>query len=78
MNRALGYVLCPRCWRAVPARLGERYCVNDGTRLLSACAGCGRVIASPYARYCAGCGQPYRAQRPGESSPRHSPPTRPP
>ncbi|GHF40824.1 putative amidophosphoribosyltransferase [Deinococcus metalli] len=53
------YALCPRCWRAVPARLGEHYCVNDGARLLSACPACRRPIASPYARYCAGCGQAY-------------------
>ncbi|WP_168734918.1 zinc ribbon domain-containing protein [Deinococcus sp. KSM4-11] len=62
-----GYVLCPHCWRAVPARLDERYCVNDGTRLLSACATCGRAIASPYARYCPGCGQPYGALHPDAS-----------
>ncbi len=54
-----GYALCPYCFRAVPVRLGERYCVNDGARLLGACGHCGRSIASPYARYCAGCGHAY-------------------
>lgn len=73
MNHASGYALCPRCWRVVPARLGEQYCVNDGARLLSACLGCGRVITSPYGRYCAGCGQPYGGRHPDEFPSLHSP-----
>ena len=50
------YRLCPRCGRAVPARSGERYCVNDGWRLLDGCPACGARILSPYSRFCAGCG----------------------
>ena len=53
----LHYHLCPECARAVPAQSGERYCVNDGARLLSACPGCGAAITSPYSRYCSGCGR---------------------
>lgn len=51
------YALCPRCGRAVPLRLGERYCVNDGAPLLLACAGCGQPIRLPYTRFCASCGR---------------------
>lgn len=53
----VAYRLCPRCLRAVPVQSGERYCVNDGTRLLEHCPACGAGITSPYSRYCAGCGQ---------------------
>lgn len=59
MKHLAGYALCPRCWRAVPVQLGERYCVNDGTPLLLTCSRCGRAIHSPYARYCASCGRPF-------------------
>lgn len=52
----LTYRLCPRCARAVPAGSGERYCVNDGTELLSACPWCAAPITSPYARFCTRCG----------------------
>jgi len=52
----LRYRLCPRCSRAVPAHSAERYCVNDGTRLLEVCPACKAAITSPYSRYCAGCG----------------------
>jgi Double zinc ribbon len=56
-DSVLSYRLCPRCSRAVPAHSAERYCVNDGTRLLDACPVCGAAITSPYSRYCAGCGR---------------------
>ena len=52
----LGYRLCPRCARAVPHTSGERYCANDGTRLLEVCPHCGSPITSPYARFCVRCG----------------------
>lgn len=52
----LTYRLCPRCARAVPASSGERYCVNDGARLLEACPQCHAPITSPYAHFCQGCG----------------------
>jgi endogenous inhibitor of DNA gyrase (YacG/DUF329 family) len=48
--------LCPKCFRAVPASSGERYCLNDGQRLLEACPQCGTRITSPYARHCGHCG----------------------
>ncbi|PYE53909.1 zinc ribbon domain-containing protein [Deinococcus yavapaiensis] len=57
-DERLAYRLCPRCLRAVPATSGERYCVNDGVRLLEACPRCGAPIASPYARFCPRCGAP--------------------
>lgn len=53
---AVRYRLCPRCARAVPTTSGERYCANDGTRLLDACTQCHAPITSPYARHCVRCG----------------------
>ena len=50
------YRLCPRCARAVPIRSTERYCINDGEKLLEACPLCGHVITSPYTRFCGCCG----------------------
>lgn len=55
-TKTLRYHLCLRCFRAVPATSNERYCINDGTHLLEACARCGATISSPYARFCAACG----------------------
>lgn len=56
-QETLLFRLCPRCGRAVPIRSDERYCANDGARLLEACRGCGTRFTSPYARFCAGCGR---------------------
>ena len=50
------YALCPTCGRAVPAGLGETFCSNDGTRMLSSCPVCGQSILSPYAQHCTHCG----------------------
>lgn|GEM_PF-3239267 len=50
------YHLCPQCARAVNAAAGERYCPNDGARLVTACGACGERIRTPYARYCTACG----------------------
>ena len=50
------YQLCPRCLRAVPDKTGERYCANDGTKLISRCPACQTRIHNPYARHCTGCG----------------------
>ncbi|WP_425556218.1 double zinc ribbon domain-containing protein [Deinococcus rubellus] len=44
--------MCPHCGRAGPTSSGERYCPNDGTRLLDACPNCRAAITSPYARHC--------------------------
>lgn len=60
----LSYRLCPRCLRAVPSTSGERYCVNDGTRLLEACPHCGARITSPYSRFCGACGGPLSEMTP--------------
>lgn len=52
----LTYRLCPVCLRAVPTRSPERFCVNDGARLLERCPACEAPITSPYARHCGECG----------------------
>ncbi|WP_169730639.1 zinc ribbon domain-containing protein [Calidithermus chliarophilus] len=64
MEEAWGvfYRICPRCARAVPLASSERYCTNDGTRLLEACPGCGARITSPYARFCGRCGREFRLE----------------
>lgn len=56
-NQLLSYHLCPQCYRATPASAQEVYCPNDGTLLLSHCSSCKAPITSPYAHYCAACGQ---------------------
>jgi predicted amidophosphoribosyltransferase len=48
--------LCPRCGRAVPDSSGERFCPNDGERLLESCPQCGAGIRTPLARFCTACG----------------------
>jgi DNA-directed RNA polymerase subunit RPC12/RpoP len=53
------YRICPRCARAVPLASEERYCTNDGVRLLEACPACGARIPSPYARFCGRCGREF-------------------
>ncbi|WP_344983964.1 double zinc ribbon domain-containing protein [Deinococcus rubellus] len=50
------YALCPTCGRSVPATLGEMFCSNDGTRLLTGCPVCGQPILSPFAQHCTHCG----------------------
>lgn len=52
----VAYRLCPACFRAVPVRSPERYCINDGTWLLQTCPICETPITSPYARFCGECG----------------------
>ena len=58
------YRLCPKCARAVPVQLQERYCINDGTVLLEACPVCESSIGSPYARFCGTCGFEYALVHP--------------
>ena len=62
----LSYHLCPQCTRAVPASAGEAFCINDGTRLLTACPACTHPITSPYALHCPKCGSAYAASLKGE------------
>lgn len=57
------YRLCPRCGRAVPVASGEKYCPNDGQRLLETCPRCGAKITSPYARFCVRCGLEFGSAR---------------
>ena len=52
------YSLCPRCYRAVPRRAGERFCISCGEALVQHCAHCQAAIRSPYARFCDSCGKP--------------------
>lgn len=53
----LRYRLCPSCARAVPVSSPEHYCINDGNWLIDACPLCSAPISSPYARFCANCGE---------------------
>jgi hypothetical protein len=48
--------VCPKCARAVPGQSQERYCINDGERLLERCPVCQTRITNPYGRHCATCG----------------------
>ena len=54
---AITYLLCPKCQRTVPAAAKERYCPNDGVRMLAACPHCQASINSPYSRFCTSCGE---------------------
>jgi hypothetical protein len=53
------YLLCPHCLRAVPAQSQERYCANDGNKLLEQCPACSERIRSPFARHCTSCGMAF-------------------
>lgn len=64
------YQLCPVCFRAVPGEIGEKFCPNDGARMLEVCQNCKTPIASPYARYCVKCGMSF-----GQYAPRTNPKT---
>ena len=55
------YRICLRCGRAVATSTQERFCMNDGERLLEHCAGCQAKISSPYAQFCAVCGRSYHS-----------------
>jgi formate dehydrogenase maturation protein FdhE len=52
----LGFKLCPRCGRAIPASSEEAFCINDGVRLLKTCPQCDTRILHPYAKHCSNCG----------------------
>ena len=41
------FLLCPTCFRSVPASTAEKYCPNDGTKLLECCPCCERPILTP-------------------------------
>jgi hypothetical protein len=58
------YHLCPECFRATPAQAKERYCPNDGSRLLEACPQCSASISSPHAQFCSQCGYHFAAPVP--------------
>ncbi|MBC7645804.1 MAG: hypothetical protein H7095_01660 [Pseudopedobacter sp.] len=36
------------CFRSVPASTAEKYCPNDGTKLLECCPCCERPILTPF------------------------------
>jgi hypothetical protein len=55
-SHKLGFKLCPRCGRAIPANSGEKHCINDGEPLLDACPDCATPIMHPYAKHCSNCG----------------------
>lgn len=52
----LGFKLCPRCGRAIPAISDEKHCINDGELLLETCPNCATPILHPYAKHCSSCG----------------------
>jgi ribosomal protein L37E len=52
----LGFKLCPRCGRAIPASSDEKHCINDGEILLTTCPVCATTIMHPYAKHCSSCG----------------------
>ena len=56
-TKPLSYLLCPKCQRTLPAASKERYCPNDGSRMLTACPHCNAAITSPYSRFCTACGE---------------------
>ena len=53
--------LCPVCARAVPSASEERFCINDGARMLEECPRCHAGIHSPYTRHCSNCGLDFHA-----------------
>ena len=55
-EQRIAFLLCPKCFRAVPEAVGEHYCTNCGTPMRSACPNCNSPIASPEARFCGKCG----------------------
>jgi hypothetical protein len=55
-NPIMGFKLCPRCGRAVPASSDEGHCINDGEMLLKSCPVCDSGIMHPYAKHCSNCG----------------------
>ncbi|MCA9839709.1 MAG: zinc ribbon domain-containing protein [Trueperaceae bacterium] len=57
MKKNLSYLLCPKCQRALPSSSKERYCPNDGLKMLEACPHCDTAITSPYSRFCTNCGE---------------------
>ncbi len=52
--------ICLVCGRSVPLASGEKYCINDGQRLLEKCPKCQAKITSPYARFCPQCAYEFR------------------
>ncbi|MDX2008123.1 MAG: zinc ribbon domain-containing protein [Meiothermus sp.] len=59
---SVAYRLCPKCLRGVPLAVNERFCIQCGTPMTTACPRCQAPITSPYARFCGGCGLEYRQQ----------------
>jgi hypothetical protein len=70
------YRLCPKCHRSVPTTTEERFCANDGVRMLDSCPRCQTAIRIPETHFCANCGLEYHSalpnaslQRPGHLNP---------
>jgi predicted amidophosphoribosyltransferase len=38
--KEIGYHLCPKCARAVPSTAQEKFCPNDGEKILEYCPVC--------------------------------------
>jgi predicted nucleic acid-binding Zn ribbon protein len=63
VKELVAYRICPKCARAVPLESGEKFCSNDGTKLLEACASCQAPITTPYARFCSKCGAEFKVKQ---------------
>jgi hypothetical protein len=60
MSAETRYRICPACERSASAESDERFCVNDGTKMLEACSHCQALIKVAGAKFCAACGLPYK------------------
>ena len=53
------YRLCPTCDRSVNLESDERFCVQDGTKMLESCPRCDAPIRVEGAKFCGACGSKY-------------------
>ncbi|MEY4531211.1 MAG: hypothetical protein RLZZ156_1932 [Deinococcota bacterium] len=62
VKERIAYRICVMCARAVPLGSNEKFCSNDGTKMLEACPSCKSPITSPYARFCSDCGTEFKSK----------------
>jgi hypothetical protein len=63
VKERIAYRICLKCARAVPLESNEKFCSNDGEKLLEACPSCQNPITSPYARFCSSCGTEFKLNK---------------
>jgi hypothetical protein len=61
MSAETRYRICPTCERSASFESDERFCVNDGTKMLEECPRCQAQIKVAGAKFCAACGFQYKA-----------------